>query len=72
MDDDGALFEEVAAGLREVQQRIASLHGSEAEKADATRRFVAVTNAAKQDLHTAARRLRALLADLDSGKYDGK
>ena len=54
--------------LREAHRRVGQLPVSEDEKARATRRLLAITDASKHDLQRAAQRLAALLADLDAGR----
>lgn len=59
----------VAGKLREAHRRIQALPAGQESSRRAARRLIAVTNAAKHDLPTAARRLDALLADLEAGRY---
>ena len=64
--NDEELFAELAARLRDVQRRVSSLNVEPAEKASITRRFHAITDASTHDLQRAARRLDALVHDLDA------
>ncbi|MQA84231.1 MAG: hypothetical protein GEV03_06310 [Streptosporangiales bacterium] len=68
-DPDPDLAAQVSQRLREAHRQVAALPVADEMRARAMRRLLAVTNAAKRDLPTAARRLDALLADLDAGRY---
>jgi hypothetical protein len=59
---------ELADRLRDAHRRVRSWHGPEAEKARATRRLLAISDASKQDVRRAAKRLDAFLSDLDEGR----
>ena len=58
----------LAVRLRDAHRRVASLELSGDEKARATSRLIALTDASKRDLGRASRRLDLLLADLDAGR----
>jgi hypothetical protein len=64
-DDDPAAL---AARLLEAHRRVRSWPGPEAEKARATRRLLAISDASKHDVRRAAKRLDAFLSDLDEGR----
>ncbi|MEV6106563.1 hypothetical protein AB0M28_17870 [Streptomyces sp. NPDC051940] len=66
MEDDGqlALYEAVAARLKEAHALVRALDAPESERALATRRLLAVTAVAKHDLAVAAQRLDALIEEL--------
>ncbi|MQY12187.1 hypothetical protein SRB5_23170 [Streptomyces sp. RB5] len=68
MEDDGqlALYEALAARLKETHARVRALDAPDSERASYTRRLLAVTAAAKHDPVAALRRLDALAAELDS------
>jgi hypothetical protein len=70
--NDSRLLAEVTKSLLEVQNRLRSMDADQAVKAEATRRFIAATNAAKRDPATAKRYLTALVDDLDSGRIHGQ
>lgn len=55
---------ELARRLRDAHRLVASLEGTDDEKAQATRRLIALTDASKQDVARASARLDLLLADL--------
>lgn len=67
--DDPDLAATVSEKLREAHLRLSALPPGGPEKARAGRRMIAITNAARHHLPTAARRLDAFLADLDAGRY---
>ena len=59
---------ELADRLLEAHRRVRSLDVPKDEKARATRRLLAITDASKHDVDRAAKRLEAFLGDLDSGR----
>lgn len=62
VENEGALFARVSAGLLEAQRR---LRGASPERQEALQaRLIAITNSSKHDLGTAAKRLDALLSEL--------
>ncbi|WP_181788153.1 hypothetical protein [Streptomyces phytophilus] len=68
MEPDGqlALYEAVAAGLKEAHRKVREVAATDAERAELTRRLLAITGAAKHDLAGAARRLERLRRELDA------
>lgn len=62
------LFERVSAQLADAHRRVRSLDVPGEEKARATRRLLAISDASKHDLGRAAKRLTAFLDDLDHGR----
>jgi hypothetical protein len=64
-DDDPAAF---AARLLDAHRRVRTWQGPEDEKARATRRLLAISDASKHDVRRAAKRLDAFLSDLDEGR----
>lgn len=64
-DADGHLFDDLAERLRVAHHRVAALPADDRSKPAITRRLLAISDAAKQDLGRASRRLDALLAELD-------
>ena len=58
------LAADLAERLLRAHRQVASLAVPDDEKADATRRLLAITTAAKHDLARASERLDGLLADL--------
>lgn len=64
--DDEELFADLSVRLREAHRLVASLTGSEGQKALYTRRLLAISDASKHDLAHASRRLDAFRADLDA------
>lgn len=67
-DPDADLFESLSLRLREGHRRVARLPVDEEQKARATRRLLAISDASKHDLRRASTRLDAFLADLDAGR----
>jgi hypothetical protein len=63
--DDAELFEDLSERLRLAQLRVRSLDADNDTKATVAQRLIAITNAAKHDLHRASERLDALNAELD-------
>jgi hypothetical protein len=61
-DDD---LEALSRDLLDATRRVAAVPERE-RRAELQRRLIAITNSAKHDTATAARRLDALLAELDS------
>ena len=59
---------ELADRLLEAHRRVRSLDVPTDEKARATRRLLAISDASKHDVTRAATRLAAFLADLDAGR----
>ena len=66
MTDDAAA--DLAARLLEAHRRVRSLDVTNDEKARATRRLLAITDASKHDIGRAAKRLDSFLGDLDEGR----
>jgi len=64
--DDAAA--DLAARLLEAHRRVRSLDVTNDEKARATRRLLAITDASKHDIGRAAKRLDSFLGDLDEGR----
>jgi hypothetical protein len=62
------LFERLAAQLAEAHARVRALDVPKGEKARATRRLLAISDASKHDLQRAAQRLEVFLDDLDHGR----
>ena len=62
------LFAELADRLAEAHRRVRALDVPGDEKARATRRLLAITDASKHDLQRASQRLTAFLNDLDQGR----
>lgn len=65
------LHVELARRLRDAHRRVASLEGTDDEKARVARRLIALTEASKRDVARASARLDLLLADLDAGRAPG-
>ena len=65
--DDNTLFDDLSERLRLAQLRLRSLNSDNETKAAVAQRLIAITNAAKHDLHRASERLDALTAELDAG-----
>jgi hypothetical protein len=63
--DDAEQAAELAARLRDAHRRVAALDVEPSQKASITRRLLVISDAAKQSVPRAARRLDALLAELD-------
>lgn len=59
---------DLAARLLEAHRRVRSLDVPGDEKARATRRLLAITDASKHDVGRAAKRLEVFLGDLDEGR----
>ena len=70
MTDDGAAL--LATQLSVAHRRVRDLDLPDEEKALATRRLLAISDAAKHDIERASRRLRAFLEDLDEGRVSAK
>ena len=70
MTDDGAaqLAAKLADELAAAHRRIRALPIEDAEKALASRRLLAISEVAKHDVTTAARRLHAFVHALDEGE----
>jgi hypothetical protein len=64
--DDAA--EQLSADLVVAHRRVRGLDVTDDEKALATRRLLAISDAAKHDVGRAATRLSAFLKDLDEGR----
>jgi hypothetical protein len=64
--EDPAL--ELADRLLAAHRRVRSLEVPNDEKARATRRLLAITDASKHDVRRAAQRLETFLRDLDEGR----
>lgn len=60
-----ALQRKVSEGLRDAARKLVMLEIPNDEKERFRRRLIAVTNAAKRDLRLAAKRVAALLEDLE-------
>ena len=65
------LHVELARRLRDAHRRVASLDGTDDEKARWARRLIALTDASKRDVARASARLDRLLADLEAGRAQG-
>ena len=63
--DPGA---DLADALLEAHRRVRSLDVPSDEKARATRRLLAISDASKHDVGRAAKRLQTFLEDLDEGR----
>ena len=63
-DDDGAVFAELSAKLRDTHRRVTALDLPNDEKASVTKRLIVITDASKHDLRRALARLDALIAEL--------
>jgi hypothetical protein len=59
---------QLAADLVEAHRRVRGLDVSNDEKALATRRLLAISDASKHDVARAAKRLSAFMTDLDEGR----
>jgi hypothetical protein len=59
---------ELADRLLEAHRRVRSLTAPNDEKARATRRLLAISDASKHDVARAAKRLDTFLSDLDAGR----
>ena len=59
---------ELADGLLQAHRRVRALDVPKDEKARATRRLLAISDASKHDVTRAAKRLAAFLEDLDEGR----
>ena len=59
---------DLAERLLEAHRRVRSLQVPNDEKARATRRLLAISDASKHDVARAAKRLDSFLGDLDSGR----
>jgi hypothetical protein len=69
--DDDELFADLSERLRLMHRQVALLDVSADEKASATRRLLAISDASKHDFRRAARRLQALEADLAGSRHPG-
>lgn len=71
MDSDGqlALYDRLAARLKEAHARVRTLRLPEGERAALTRKLLVITAASKHDLAAAERRLDRLMTDIDEGRY---
>lgn len=67
-DDAAARAAALADRLRDAHRRVPSLDVPDDQKARAARRLLAISDASKQDVDRAAKRLDALLADWDAGR----
>ena len=63
--EDEELARQLAVTLRDAHARVAALQVPAEQKASITRRLLAISDAAKQDLTRASQRLDAFLAELD-------
>jgi hypothetical protein len=59
----------VAFGLKQAHTRVAGLQVPEEVRVQLSRKLLVITAAAKHDLTGAARRLEALMTDLDEGRF---
>ena len=59
---------DLADRLLEAHRRVRALQVSNDEKARATRRLLAISDASKHDVTRAAKRLDGFLGDLDAGR----
>ena len=66
------LFDSLSQRLRDAHRRVARLDVPQEDKARATRRLLAISDASKHDLGRASTRLDALLADLDAGRVSAR
>jgi hypothetical protein len=62
------LASELAANLAATHRRVRDLDVADDEKALASRRLLAISEAAKHDVATASRRLQTFVRDLDAGR----
>jgi hypothetical protein len=71
MERDGQLelYRFVAAGLKRAHTRVAALQVTDEVRVQLSRRLLVITAAAKHDVAGAARRLDALMKDLDEGRF---
>ena len=67
-DDASQNAVQLAEDLAEAHRRVHALNVADAEKALASRRLLAINDAAKHDVVIAARRLQSFLDDLDDGR----
>ena len=63
-----ALHDDLAQRLAAAHAQVRALQSSGAEKARATRRLLAISDASKHDLARASKRLDAFLSDLSEGR----
>jgi hypothetical protein len=66
VSDDVA--DQLSSDLVAAHRRVRGLDVTDAEKALATRRLLAISDAAKHDVARAAKRLSAFMTDLDEGR----
>jgi hypothetical protein len=66
-DSDAQLAAQLAADLAVAHRRVRSLEVTDDEKALATRRLLAISDASKHDVARAAKRLEEFSRDLDEG-----
>jgi hypothetical protein len=59
---------QLAADLANAHRRVRSLDVGDEEKALATRRLLAISDASKHDVERAAKRLHDFMRDLDEGR----
>jgi hypothetical protein len=67
-EDATQLATDLAAQLAATHRRVRDLDVGDDEKALASRRLLAISDAAKHDVSTASRRLHAFVRDLDEGR----
>jgi hypothetical protein len=67
-DDDARREAQLATDLAAAHRRVRALDVPDDEKALATRRLLAISDAAKHDVSRAAKRLTAFMHDLDEGR----
>ncbi|MBK5306731.1 MAG: hypothetical protein JJD92_08605 [Frankiaceae bacterium] len=59
---------DLAADLAVAHRRVRALDVADNEKALASRRLLAISDASKHDVRRAAKRLQAFMSDLDEGR----
>ncbi|OEU91437.1 hypothetical protein [Streptomyces oceani] len=71
MERDGQLelYDLVAARLKDAHARVRTLQVPEGVRVALTRKLLVITAASKHDLADAHRRLEALMADIDAGRF---
>jgi hypothetical protein len=67
-DDRLELYGLLAARLKQAHTRVAGLQVTDEVRVQLSRRLLVITAAAKHDLPAAARRLDALMTDLEEGR----